>query len=84
MNHLCTGSWLEGSTGNDKISPAEDFSIFCHVVVDFRVSSCQFDATFLYKTDRRLTRQEKKLEDAAGGEISQDLSFGGVEGGLKC
>lgn len=44
---------------NDKTSLGEDFSIFCHVVIDFRVSSCQFHAAFLHKTDRQLTRQEK-------------------------
>lgn len=44
---------------NDKRSFCEDFSIFSHVVIDFRASSCQFYAAFLYKTDRQLTGQEK-------------------------
>lgn len=60
---------------NDKISPREDFSIFCHVVIDFRVSSCQFHATFLYTADRQLTRQEK-LENLAGGEINRIFPLG--------
>lgn len=60
---------------NGKISPREDFSIFCHVVIDFRVSSCQFHATFLYTADRQLTRQEK-LENLAGSGINRILSLG--------